>query len=184
MTEVWLQANKRAVLLGLIVPDGVALLGMTMLTGWVGNGNLLWKIAGGLFAIAGGLMMALLAWQYRQPRLALQDDHLLVFLRFGTPIRLPVALGECFLLGSGPSFLPGKTDKQQTRNIVLRVAESAPEWARQTVHPALGAWCEGYITFRGAWCEPLDLGVVQRLNKRLAELKGQPTSHPNTCPNS
>jgi hypothetical protein len=50
----------------------------------------------------------------------------------------------------------------------IRLAERATEWAQRDVKPALGAWCGGYITIHGTWCEPLDIDLVNQLNKRLA----------------
>ena len=49
-------------------------------------------------------------------------------------------------------------------------SDRAEAWHRQEVKPGLGKWCEGYITIRGTWCEPLSVGLVNRLNQRLAEV--------------
>jgi hypothetical protein len=51
----------------------------------------------------------------------------------------------------------------------VRVAEKATDYHHREVKPALARWDEGYVTIHGAWCEPLTLQVVQRLNARLAE---------------
>ncbi len=55
----------------------------------------------------------------------------------------------------------------------MRIAEKAKEYQQRDVKSALGKWDEGYVTFYGAWCEPLTLEVVQRLNARLAEVQRQ-----------
>ena len=52
----------------------------------------------------------------------------------------------------------------------LRLAEAASEWKHRDMRPAFGLWCEGYITIRGAWCEPIGKELMQRLNRRLAEV--------------
>jgi hypothetical protein len=55
--------------------------------------------------------------------------------------------------------------------VVVRLAESATDWKHREVRPAFGQWCEGYITLRGAWCEPITREVMQGLNRRLAEVQ-------------
>jgi hypothetical protein len=122
-------------------------------------------------AAFGGLILVLLFWQTRQPRLAYEAGHLLVFLRSGPPIRLPVELVQCAFLGVGPTQLPGSSGAGlRSANLVLRLDEKATVWHEVEIKPALGRWSEGYITIHGAWCEPLRIDVVQRLNERLHEL--------------
>jgi hypothetical protein len=41
------------------------------------------------------------------------------------------------------------------------------------VKPALGAWCDSYVTIRGTWCEPLNGELIRRLNRRLREVTEQ-----------
>jgi hypothetical protein len=85
---------------------------------------------------------------------------------------VPIELVECFLLGQGPTWLPGKKyAKTETVTLVVRLAERAVEWSHRSTHPMLGTWCDGYITIRGTWCEPLSLDLVNRLNQRLAEVQ-------------
>jgi hypothetical protein len=52
--------------------------------------------------------------------------------------------------------------------LAVRLAERATEWSQIDVKPALGKWCGGYITIYGAWCEPLRIELVNRLNAQLA----------------
>jgi hypothetical protein len=59
----------------------------------------------------------------------------------------------------------------ETVNLVARISQKAPQWAKVDVKPALGNWCEGYVTIRGTWCEPLDGEVIRRLNRRLREIR-------------
>jgi len=56
-----------------------------------------------------------------------------------------------------------------SKTVVMRLAESAHQWQYVDVNPKLGSWCDGYVTLRGTWCEPLSLEVVIRLNRRLAD---------------
>ena len=69
--------------------------------------------------------------------------------------------------------------RQETVNLVARLAQRQTQWAQVEVKPALGNWAEGYITIRGTWCEPLNPELVRRLNRRLKEVKAPdiPTSN-------
>jgi hypothetical protein len=58
-----------------------------------------------------------------------------------------------------------------TRTLVIRLAEKASEFADRDATPALADWAGGYVTLRGAWCEPLDDKIARALNHRLAEAK-------------
>ena len=110
-------------------------------------------------------------WQSRQPRIAYRDGQLLFYLRSGRPIRLPVAIVQCAFLGSGGAPVSDIGSREiNAANLVIRLDKKAVDWADVEVKPALGRWTEGYITIHGAWCEPLTLDVVQRLNIRLHEL--------------
>ena len=117
-------------------------------------------------------MLAVLAWFFRQPRLTYDGRHLHVNLRAAKPIAVPIELVECFFLGAGFRRLPGKTGREvQMSQLRIRLAERATEWAQFDVKPALGAWCEGYVTIRGTWCEPLTNELIRRLNRRLREIR-------------
>ena len=107
-----------------------------------------------------------------RPRLRIEKDA--VWVQLGRrPIRVPIDLVECFFLGQGPSGLPaGKGGEGlEASNVIVRLAEAATDWHQRDVNPSLGHWCEGYITLRGAWCEPISLELVNRLNHQLAETK-------------
>src|SRR5690606_38682536 len=92
------------------------------------------------------------------------------YLRSGGPFRVPLEIVECFLLGQAPTLLPGKQqERAETAAVVIKLSETAEAWRHQDVKPALGKWCEGYITIRGTWCEPLNVKLINRLNAQLAE---------------
>ena len=178
--EVWLRTNTRALAFGMIPPALFAGMGLLLLLGLPGREPPAWlRAAGGVLLALSSLTIAALAWQMRKPRLAYRDGEILLWLRSGGAIRIPVEFVECFLLGHAPSLLPGG-DRQQaeTSALVLRVADRAVDWHRQDVKPQLGKWCEGYITIRGTWCEPLDLALVNRLNARLAEVSRNASRSP------
>ena len=87
-------------------------------------------------------------------------------------MRIPIDIVEVFFMGQGPSKLGhGQVDDAETQNVVVRLAEAAKEWHHFDVKPALGHWCDGYIILRGAWCEPINAQVLERLNKRLVAVK-------------
>lgn len=169
--EIWLRTNSRALLLGMVPPLLLGLIGLALALGIPGAPPIWLRMGGGILASVAVLAIGLLAWNLRRPRLAYQDGHLLIWLRSGQPFRVPVDLVECFWLGQAPSLLPGKRHANtEAAALVIRIADRAAQWRQQLVKPQLGKWCEGYVTIRGTWCEPLGLDVVNRLNQRLSEV--------------
>jgi hypothetical protein len=166
------------VLLGSAVPVAAALIAMLLITGLPGHVPPGWLRVLGVVLLAISLsIVAVLVWQSRRPRLAYRDRHLLVWLRSGAPISVPIEVVECFWLGQAPTMLPGKrNERAEASAVVIRIAESATEWHHHDVDARLGKWCEGYITIRGTWCEPLNVDVVQRLNQRLADVSRAPAT--------
>ena len=87
-------------------------------------------------------------------------------------VRVPIEVVEVFFVGQGPSNLPKMKGREpETTNIIVRLAESAGEWKHRDVDPRFAHWCEGYVTLRGAWCEPIGETALRRLNKRLVEVQ-------------
>jgi len=168
MRETWLKPNRRAILFACVPQLVFAAVGAWVALG--ASGSLVRWIGAALAAVAGFMIVALLA-QLRQPRIAYGDGQMLLYLQSGPPIAVPVRVVEAFFLAQGPAQLPGRNQNaQQAVNLVVRLAQRETEWARRDVKPALGNWCDGYITIRGTWCEPLDSEVVRRLNRRLKEV--------------
>lgn len=167
MTEVWLRSNRRILLLtmalvgcggGLAAAAAVSQFPPLRALGWCGG------------AVAGAVMVGLVQ-QALRPRIAYRPGFVLFFLRVGRPIAVPQDVVEAFFLGQGPAHLPGRRRrKEETVNLVARLAQRATPWQRQEVRPALGSWCDGYVTIRGTWSEPLNLELVGRLNRRLSEV--------------
>jgi hypothetical protein len=181
--QVLLRPNLRAIYMGAIVPALLAAVGLAVALGPWHAESWVRAIGWGLAAF-GGLILALLLWQSRQPRLAYQDGHLLIYLRSGRPIRLPVELVQCAFLGAGPTPIRGpRGSLLRSANLVLRLDEKATDWQEADVKPALGRWTEGYVTIYGAWCEPLKIDVVQRLNERLHELNHATATSPESAGN-
>jgi len=168
MTEVWLYPNRRVLVLALVPATAVALLGVLLLA--TAESAALRPFAWGLLGL-GAVLMIGLANQLRRPRIAFQDGNVLFNLRAAAPIAVPAEVVEAFFLGQGPAHLPPVGGQPaETVNLIARLSQKSPEWARIDVKPALGNWCEGYVTIRGAWCEPLDGELIRRLNRRLREV--------------
>ena len=170
--EIWLRTNVRPMLFGMIPAATVGLLGLVLLCGWPSYSPPTWLrvLAGSLAVLAFG-NLAIQLWQLRRPRLAYADGNLLVWLRPGPAIRVPVDAVECFWFGRVPTLLQGKRNEKLEESIIkIRIADRAAEWHRQPVSRHLGEWQDGYITIRGTWCEPLTIDVVNRLNQRLADV--------------
>jgi hypothetical protein len=142
-----------------------------MLIGGLGRGLLStsFLVGTGIFGL-GVVCVAALWVATRIPRLAYDDGELLVYLRSLAPLRVPVEAVECFFLGQGPAH-PAAPDEPVAKaaNVIARIAESAPQWHARPVRADLGQWCDGYITIRGMWCEPLSHERINQLNRRLAE---------------
>jgi hypothetical protein len=181
--KVLLRPNLRAIYMGMILPAVLAAIGLTITFGpWQTEGWL--RVIGWVLAGFAGLILLILFWQTRQPRLAHDAGHLLVYLRSGGPVRLPAELVQCAFIGAGPTPIRGPHGTSlRSANLVIRLDEKAIDWHEVNVKPALGRWTEGYITIYGAWCEPLKIDVVQRINERLHELNHAAASSPDAAGN-
>lgn len=167
--EVWLRPNRRVFLMAAVAPALLLILGLAVALDVISAAPTAVRALAGTLAGVGGILSAVLIWYSRQPRLAYDGRHLVVYLRSGGPIAVPIEAVECFFLGSGLREIPGGTGREvEVAQLVVRLAERATEWAQADVKPALGKWCGGYITIYGTWCEPLSIHLVNRLNARLA----------------
>jgi len=173
MREIWLKANRRVLLLGMIPPIVLVAVGLIPLLAMPAARAESWIRYAALGTIGIGLLLlALIAFQMRLPRLAYCDGELFVYLAGGGPLRVPIEIVQCFFLGSGAGQIPGsKGSRIGVRNLTMRLDEKATDYHHRSVKPALGRWDDGYIVIHGAWCEPLDLALFGRLNARLASVK-------------
>ena len=170
MCETWLRPNRRAILFGCIPPLILGAIGVLLVA--AGNNPLSrWRWIGFILTLMSIRMVGTLMNQFRRPRIAFCDGQVLFYLRSGPPIAVPAGIVEAFFLGQGPAHLPGVDKQLHTVNLVARLSQRHAEWARQDVKPALGNWCDGYVTIRGAWCEPLGGELIRKLNRRLKEVK-------------
>lgn len=168
MTEVWLHANRRVLAMALVPTGLIAMVGALLA---MNSDSTAARVVGWALAALGVLLILGLANQMQRPRIAYRDGEVLFNLRSGPPVAVPVQVVEAFFLGQGPAKIPPVDGKPaESVNLIARLSQKAPEWAKVEVKPALGQWCEGYVTIRGTWCEPLNGEVIRRLNRRLREL--------------
>jgi hypothetical protein len=174
MSETWLRTNRRAIWFGCIPPLAIALVGLWPMLQADGGGWTGLRWLGTAICLIGAASIAMLMRELRRPRIAYRDGSVLFYLQSGAPIAVPVGIVEAFFLGQGPANLPASIDAQQrTTNLVARLAQRQTDWANRDVKPALGQWRDGYVTFRGTWCEPLNNDVIRRLNQRLKQVQTQ-----------
>ena len=176
MGEVWLKPNRRALTIAWAL-----CLTLTLILGAAAATVPSWGIASRLFngvclfaawflVGLGGLTTIAIAIDFGLPRVGYRNGQIYFRLRPGSPIAVPLEIVEAFLLGQASMGLPGTTKSAtETRTVVVRLAEKATDWSQRRVNPLLGNWCDGYITIRGTWCEPLDVDVIKRLNRKLAQ---------------
>lgn len=169
MSQPWLHNNRR-LLLPLSIPALLlALIGVVCSLAGVWSWRPLMLIGLALVVIA--LTFKVAAWSYfRRPRLSYEPGTLLVHLGVGRTIAVPVEIVECFFMGQAPSMVRGPGGEEaETATVVVRLAEKAKEWHHREIPAYLGQWCDGYIIVRGTWCEPIDMDLLTRLNRLLAE---------------
>lgn len=171
MREVWLRNNSRAhFAVSCVALFAFAVCGWVAFLAWTAGSAIGQAVSLCLFA-ASAVVLLLAVAMSRQHRLVLDTPYVLAYLRGMQPIRIPIDIVECFLLGQGPALLPGeKHAKTETATLVVKLSDRAEEWSHVEVDPRLASWCDGYITIRGTWTEPLNVAVVNRLNVRLAEI--------------
>ena len=173
MAEAWLETNRRALAMAMILPGLMAVASIV---------GLVWSVLAGqhwglillfsLLTVAPLWMIGQIAYAMAQPRIGFHAGELLVYFQPAQPVRIPIEIVEVFFLGQGPSELPALRGREpETQNVVIRLAESAADWKHRDVPPSIGHWCESYITIRGSWCEPITHALMQRMNQRLIEVQ-------------
>lgn len=171
MPETWILPNRRALALGFLLP--ATLLAAALACFVVGQLQASWLWRSTAIALAiGGVVMAGILWRLlRQPRVAYQNGDVLVHGGLAEPLRVPVDVVECFFLGQAGGMIPDAHGREaEVRTVIIRLAESATDWHHRDLKATFAHWCEGYITIRGTWCEPITPELMKRLNSRLAAL--------------
>lgn len=180
MRECWLRPNRRVLVVAIAILSLMAL-AVSVLAIFLYRQDVHWALEISV-ALVGALIwvrVVLLILHVCQPRVAYQQGELLLFLRTRRPIHVPVSVVECFFLGETETMLstPNREEsgegRVKTRSIVVRLAEAATDWHQREVRPELGRWCDGYITIRGTWCEPMGPVLVKKMNSQLAAIHRQ-----------
>ncbi|NIL96899.1 MAG: hypothetical protein GTO53_05340 [Planctomycetales bacterium] len=170
MTERWLNPNRRVQWFAGILAATVTLAGVWL--GWFSPGQGGLQALPRVLTVAGAAATLAILVQITRPRLGYRDGQLLVNLRLRGPLRVPIQHVECFFLGrSATPFALGAKVDARVATVVVRLSESASQWADRDVLPVLGKWTNGYITIYGTSCEPLDIQRVNQLNRRLREVQ-------------
>ncbi len=174
MIEPLLRCNFRIAMLGMGLAVSVMVSGGMLLA--LDIGSKVGPVVGSTLLLLGFVWFLSTSWVARRPRLGYCSGELLVYLHAGKPIHVPIDVVEVFFLGQGP--VTGRIPRNRSddgrivaANVVVRLSEAATEWHRRDVNVALGVWQEGYITLHGLWCERLNGEVLQRMNRRLVEIK-------------
>ena len=108
MRECWLRPNRRVLIVAIAILILVAL-ALSALVVFLWRQEAHWALGSipALFAILVWIRVLLLIVHVCQPRVAYQQEELLLFLRTGRPIRVPVDVVECFFLGQTLSTMFG-----------------------------------------------------------------------------
>lgn len=173
MREVWLHSNRRiaaaGIIVGMLLAATGAMLAVVAVAAEQGTSDALGlQVAGGTALGLGTALLIPSAYSWWRPRLAFDGQHLLAYLKWGAPYRVPIQMVECFFIGQTESHLPAHLlPAAESSSVVIRLAQSASQWHRQPVAPRLGDWFGGYIIIRGTWSAPLTKEVVEQLNQRL-----------------
>lgn len=171
MSAVWVRSNRRAIVWGMILPATLVVIGLA-LAAWsllASNGQMsYWLLIPAALVGLGSLGLLALAREMVRPRLSYADGRLLVHLGSGPPEEVPIEFVECFFRGQGSSMVKDHSGNEpEVATVIVRIAERAADYRHRDVKAALGHWCEGYITLRGTWCEPIDNDQLLALNRRL-----------------
>ena len=185
--EIWLRGNRR-VYATVLFPTLLILIGSTMIISGTVLEPPFWlkMVAAGISGFAAVVTVSLIYW-FQRPLLAYQNGFLLVYLSPPAVNRVPIEFVEVFFAGQSdipvPRSLSTPADPPpESRNIVVRLAESATDFHQRPVKMSLGSWKEGYIVVRGTWAEPITKGVFKRLNRRLVEVhRQQQSTQDNQC---
>ena len=182
MDECWLKPNRRAAwpLAAcplLLFAVGAAVVAWSLIAGWP-----LWRTClAAVFATFGAIAAGAIARWAQRPRLAYRDGELLVHLGAAEPHRVPIDVVEVFFRGQSDVPIAGlRHTTAKTSNIIVRLAEAAPQWHQRDIPATFGKWAEGYIILSGTWCEPITFDLLRQLNGRLAAVHRARRGCPST----
>src|SRR4051794_24874947 len=107
MTEIWLRTNRRAFLLGMVLPGVLVLVGVSGVV-WAVMTRQHWALQLLIVLVTAVplWMVGELLYALTRPRLGYEAGDLLVFFEPTRAMRVPIEIVEVFFLGQGPSTLP------------------------------------------------------------------------------
>jgi hypothetical protein len=167
--EIWLRTNPRPYWAALIIPL-VLLVGCAGCLSAAASVGAMWPYgwAGSVLGFLAVALTGMFLWRAQSPVLVRDQSNLLLHFGAAPPVAIPIEVVECFFVGHGDTLMKDRLGKEvETSTIILRIAESAKEWHHREVAPAFAHWCEGYITLKGTWCEPIGPDLLRALNQRL-----------------
>ena len=176
MTQTLLRGNQRFGILCGFIALAIALTAGATLS--IDASIFVTCCAGVSLALAIGLCW--FSWNcFFRPRLAITSDELLVNVTISSKtFRVPLDVVEVFFMGQGAvrGTEPGQPKDYEgavAANVIVRLAEAAPDWHNRKSQLWLAVWDDGYITIRGLWCEDIQQELLKNMNKQLAKAKRQ-----------
>ena len=165
---VWLRGNVRPVLglAAVAAAFGGLIVAIVLATGTMATHG--WLVA--VYWLVAALVVGALSLVASRPRLEHTDGMLRVRLAPGRADDVPLAVVECFFLGSN-TLGPDDAATHRVGTLVMRIAERATEWQQRPTFAPWGTWADGAVVFDGRWCEPLSLELARGLSGRLVEVK-------------
>lgn len=174
MPKILLRSNRRFGTLGIslavILATVCCVVAASTSNPWLFAAASALATLGAVVALQAGLFLA-------TPRVAIDERELLLYVRsLRKPFRVPLDVVEVFFIGQGAvsGTEPGQPREYEgavAANVIVRLAESAPEWHLRTVNPWLAVWSDGYVTIRGLWCENIDQELLKAMNGTLIAAK-------------
>lgn len=166
---VWLRGNWRLTMLAaILLLPGLGLIVWAAISNVFSVPVRMVIIATAMIDMVLGLIFA---WIGSRSVIRRMDDELVIHVGL-QQVRLPISIVEVFF--GGHEELPMANhggSVPETANIIMRVAESAKEWQRVDIPRWIGRWCDGYLTIRGLWCEPVTRPLLESLNDQLRRAK-------------
>ena len=193
--DPWLRGNVRPVL---VAAAATMLSGSLIITALIAFAAPAWLqgVVGVLLA-AGTATTAALAVESARPRLSRRGDMLIMRLAPWHEEAVPLAVVECFFLGSSPvgkhpasSCCGGSDDAaseltsaargdrapvRRRGTLAIRLAERAEKYSQRAISLPWGGWARGTIVVDGMWCEPLTPTLLRDLTDRLVAAKREAT---------
>ncbi|MEK6237247.1 MAG: SdpI family protein [Planctomycetales bacterium] len=170
--DVWVRTNRRVFIMVGMIPLAFGTLGSLLIgLAAVISVSVPLQALGWILAVGSTLTLGPLIYAAAAPRVGRSNDSLLLYLSFGPPLEVPVSCVDCFLMGRG-RLLDDPSRDDEAHDLIVRLKpkqrrRKLPPDVELAAHPWLASWDENGVHLRGAWCEPLSVCLVNRLNEQL-----------------